>query len=131
GLQLSDRCGELLEAASGCALRWPAGATRAAPTILCVRAGSAARRDRLEDICRQAGIGTRRWYQPLLHRHGPAVGPLVALPAPHAERIADDLIGLPFFAAMRDDQLQPVADAVRGAFASPLHSTVTDTLETT
>lgn len=110
--QLYQRYRAQLEQACGTALTWQAGPTPCAPTSLCVRLGSEAKRTQLEILCKEQGIATRRWYQPLLHRHAPDIGKIVILPTPHAEKIATDLLGLPFFIHMSDAQIALVVDTV-------------------
>lgn len=95
----SDRC-------------WQSGLEPAAPTLFCVRAGSAQRRAALEATFALRGIATRRWYQPLLHKHAPGIGNFFTLPVPVAEEVATDLIGLPFFLDMNEAQLSLVVDTV-------------------
>jgi dTDP-4-amino-4,6-dideoxygalactose transaminase len=106
-----------LEEAAGGRLRWQAGNDQCAPSLLCVRLQSGAARTRLEQVCAAEGIGTRRWYQPLLTTMPVLASQCVHLPVPHASRIAEDLIGLPFFPAMAAEQQTRVAAAVRAAVA--------------
>ncbi|MES2183562.1 MAG: DegT/DnrJ/EryC1/StrS family aminotransferase [Pseudomonadota bacterium] len=106
--------GQLDEAAGG-RLRWQAGNDQCAPSLLCVRLPSAEARARLEQACAGDGIGTRRWYQPLLTSMPALTGRCVALPVPHAGDIAQDLVGLPFFPGMLQEQRQRIAGAVRSA----------------
>lgn len=109
----------LLDSVTGGALTWQAGPPPDAPTLFCVRTGSGARRDALEAACVKHGIATRRWYQPLLHQHAPNLGTVIRLPVPVAERIADDLIGLPFFVDMSEAQITLLAETVGGSLAAP------------
>jgi dTDP-4-amino-4,6-dideoxygalactose transaminase len=109
----------LLERSCGAALSWQAGSEPKVPTTLCVRVGSSARRQQLEALCAEEGIATRRWYQPLIHQHAPEIGPIIKLPTPQAERIATDLIGLPFFASIDNTQIKLVADTVRRSLSQP------------
>lgn len=102
-----------LEQSCGPELRWQTGPAPSAPTTFCIRLGSETRRAHLEMLCRAQGIATRRWYQPLLHRHAPEIGKIVVLPPPHAEAVAADLVGLPFFIDMSDAQIEAVVAAVQ------------------
>ncbi|MCB5190857.1 DegT/DnrJ/EryC1/StrS family aminotransferase [Methylobacillus arboreus] len=108
---LEDACGDLLQ--------WQAGITLAAPTIFCLRMAAKAR-DRLETICQQRQISTRRWYQPLLHQHAAKVAPIIKQPTPIAEAIATGLIGLPFSPFMTNEDINRVVEATRLATASPI-----------
>src|SRR5450830_167552 len=101
---LSRKCGDTLT--------WQTGITPAAPTTFSVRVGSGASRDRLERLCLKAGVATRRWYQPLLHLHAKKVGHLIHLPTPIAEKVAADLIGLPFSIFMTTAQMEIIADII-------------------
>jgi dTDP-4-amino-4,6-dideoxygalactose transaminase len=104
---LSLKCGE--------ALTWQAGFPTLAPTTFSVRVGSSARRDRLESMCLQEGIATRRWYQPLLHLHAKKVGRINHLATPIAENVAADLIGLPFSISLTAVQMEIIADIIHKA----------------
>jgi len=105
----------LLQSMCGETLVWQHGPLPAAPTTFSVRVGSDARRIKLEQLCAVQGIGTRRWYQPLLHRHAAKVGPILHLPTPVAEAVSSDLIGLPFSPFLQDGQMQEVAANVLAA----------------
>ncbi|MDR5172020.1 DegT/DnrJ/EryC1/StrS family aminotransferase [Methylobacillus flagellatus] len=106
---LEDACGDLLQ--------WQAGITLAAPTIFCLRMAAEAR-DRLETICRQRQIATRRWYQPLLHQHAAKVAPIIKQPTPVAEAVASGLIGLPFSPFLTGEDIARVTKAASLATAS-------------
>lgn len=104
-----------LDEAAGGRLRWQAGNDQCAPSLLCLRLPSAEVRGQLEQACAGEGIGTRRWYQPLLTTMPALAQRCMALPVPCAEGIAQDLVGLPFFPGMSPEQRQRIADVVRGA----------------
>ena len=106
-----------LEEAAGGRLRWQAGNAQCAPSLLCVRLESGAARAHLEQTCSAEGIGTRRWYQPLLTAMPILASQCVRLPVPHASGIAEDLIGLPFFPAMTLEQQTRVVAAVKATVA--------------
>lgn len=99
---LADACGDQLQ--------WQAGITLAAPTIFCLRMAADAR-DRLEAICKQRHIATRRWYQPLLHQHAAKVAPIIKQPTPVAEAVASGLIGLPFSPFLSREDITRVVEA--------------------
>ncbi|HEY0269352.1 MAG TPA: DegT/DnrJ/EryC1/StrS family aminotransferase [Methyloradius sp.] len=115
---VAARYRQSLIAACGSALIWQTGSEVAAPTTFSVRVGSYAVRQKLEDTCVKQGIATRRWYQPLLHQHAEKIEPLLSLPAHTAEAVADDLIGLPFFAMMSDEQMTAIVNAVHSVVSS-------------
>jgi len=114
---LYTRYRERLESACGSSLTWQKGLSTS-PMTFSVRVGSNERRNRLETICAEAGIATRRWYQPLLHQHAAKVGPIISMATPTANKIAADLIGLPFFAMMSEEQMAVVVDAVKRVVSS-------------
>jgi dTDP-4-amino-4,6-dideoxygalactose transaminase len=102
----------ILDALCGHVLTWQAGIELAAPNTLCVRVGSSEKRVRLEEICIKQEIGTRRWYQPLLHQHAKKITPIIHLDTTTAELIATDLIGLPFSPFITTEQIEYIADTV-------------------
>lgn len=100
---------ERLDAACSGRLRWQALAQpQAAPTMLCVRLPSAEMRAEVEARCAAAGVGTRRWYQPLLGTMLAITERCVLLPTPNADAIAADMLGLPFFPGMCKEHQQKV-----------------------
>ena len=66
---LMQRFRSALGRESGGPLVWPEAESPAAPTLMCLRWPGRANALRLEKSCAQRGVATRRWYQPLLHRH--------------------------------------------------------------
>ncbi len=64
-------------------------------SVCCLLLDSQPRRDRAEAYLDAKGIGTRRWYLPLIDRH-PAFAHIAHLPTPVADAIADRLLGIPF-----------------------------------
>jgi len=107
------------DAVAGGRLRWqsvgPAGGV-AAPTLMCLRLPGAEQRDRLELACHRARVSTRRWYQPLLSQMGVLEQYCILLEAPQAQTLAQDLIGLPFFLGMTDQQRARTMGAVAEVF---------------
>jgi dTDP-4-amino-4,6-dideoxygalactose transaminase len=66
----------------------------------------------------QAGIQSRRWYCPPLHRH-PAFARLPrAEPLPVVDDLAMHSLGLPFHTRLESGQIQRVADVLRSALAA-------------
>jgi len=109
-----------LESAAPGVLRWQRSAPDlavAAPTSLCFRLPGGAARLRFEKLCLEAGVGTRRWYQPLLSRMAVLQERCETLACPHAEAISHDLIGVPFFLGIDGPQQQRVADLLANALA--------------
>jgi dTDP-4-amino-4,6-dideoxygalactose transaminase len=107
-----------LDVATDGVLRWQAAPAEgiAAPVLMCTRMPHAADRQRLERLCQKLKIMTRRWYQPLLGEIRGTAARWESAPTPHANAIARDLIGLPFFLSMSPLQ----QDAVRSAVVSAL-----------
>ncbi|APE46394.1 DegT/DnrJ/EryC1/StrS aminotransferase [Delftia sp. HK171] len=106
---------EKLDAAGNHRLSWQkqsAGGALVAPTLLCARLPGADERAALEAACGLAHITTRRWYQPLL-QHMPALRHRhVKLATPHADSLADTLLGLPFFLGMTQQQCGRIQEVV-------------------
>lgn len=107
-----------LHQASGQVLVWQAqdgaGPTMA-PTLLCSRLPTATARDRLEQVCQQTRIATRRWYLPLLEHMPVLQQRCIVLDTPHAQALSRTLLGLPFFVGMSPDQRQRMLDAMEFA----------------
>ena len=74
-----------------------------------------ASRDRAESVCRERGIGTRRWYLPTIDRQ-PAFGHVAHLPTPVADAIGEQLLGVPFYPGLGEDALDEIAAALAAAF---------------
>jgi dTDP-4-amino-4,6-dideoxygalactose transaminase len=72
------------------------------------------------DSLAAAGIETRRWYFPPLHRHplwasSDRVGPRGGITLPVTEALAARNLGLPFHTALTDDDLGSIVNALRSA----------------
>lgn len=104
---------DALEQACGDQLLGQRGITLVSPVILNIRFRQTAQRNKLEQLAGEQEIATRRWYQPLLHQHSPAIGPLQKLPCPNAEEVAGCLIGLPFFVSLSQEEMQRVIKLVQ------------------
>lgn len=104
---------ETLEQTCGEQLLWQSGVTLTSPVIFNIRFRQAAQRNKLEQLAGAQEIATRRWYQPLLHQHSPAIGPLQKLSCSNAEEVAGCLIGLPFFVSLGEEEMQRVVKLVQ------------------
>lgn len=96
-------------------LRWQAGGPSGAvqvPTLFCLRLLDGKEREMLEKACNTAGIGTRRWYQPLLGDMVALAPHCITLDTPQSHALSQDLIGLPFFFGMTELQCQRVVNVV-------------------
>ena len=85
---------------------------------LTVSGADSALRDRVLRRLRRAGIGCQAYF-PALHRQ-PFLEGLVHLPhgrLRETEIAADSCIALPFFSTLKEDQIEFVADELRGALA--------------
>ncbi|WP_199136213.1 DegT/DnrJ/EryC1/StrS aminotransferase family protein [Delftia sp. ASV31] len=89
------------------------GGEMMAPTVICMQLPDEQARIALEQQCRQAGITTRRWYQPLLQDMPVLRRECRLLHTPHAEELSRTLLGLPFFLGMSAAQTQRVRESVR------------------
>jgi dTDP-4-amino-4,6-dideoxygalactose transaminase len=113
--QLMQRFRAVLSTEFGGPLVWPDAPRPAAPTLMCVRWPGRGNAQRLEQNCAALGVATRRWYQPMLHRHPLPAAMMQRLPTPIADALAPELIGLPFFPGMSDAQFDTVCEAVENA----------------
>jgi len=73
-------------------------------------------RDRVELICGQRGIGTRRWYLPTIDRQ-PAFGHVAHLPTPCADHLGERLLGVPFYPGLAASAIDEIAEALGSAFS--------------
>lgn len=65
------------------------------------------------------GIGTARWWGQGCHRH-PAFAKLPRAPLPVTESLAEAVIGLPFYAGLRTEDVEFIVGAVRAAAVGSL-----------
>lgn len=93
--------------------RQGSGGALIAPTLLCVRLPSMALRAKLEGACERAHITTRRWYQPLMNQMSIIKQCSHTLEAPHAQALAQTLLGLPFFLDITKTQRQRILHALQ------------------
>ena len=71
-------------------------------------------RIRAEGVCRERGIGSRRWYLPTIDRQ-PAFGHVAHLPTPVADAIGERLLGVPFYPGLGADAIDEIAAALGDA----------------
>jgi dTDP-4-amino-4,6-dideoxygalactose transaminase len=102
--QFSHRCNELVT--------FQQDSGQVAPCIFAVRMATGALRDAVERRCMIDGIGTRRWYLPLIQNQ-PMLSN-VELPAqtPNALRLEQTLLGLPFSLDMQDEDVARVVQVI-------------------
>jgi dTDP-4-amino-4,6-dideoxygalactose transaminase len=119
--ELHGRFRAALDAAAPECLRWqdqsPTAKVPPIPTLLCTRVAGLRQRAALERACAAARIMTRRWYQPLLGAMGTLAPHAVVLPAPNARALSQELLGLPFFWGMTEEQQGRVVETVSRALA--------------
>lgn len=94
------------------------GGVQMAPTLLCAKFPDAASRDAVELVCKEAWVGTRRWYQPLLQDMKVLQQRCKSLETPNAELLSRTLLGLPFFLGMTSLQQQKILGVVAGVFST-------------
>ena len=111
---LFARYSETLMASSGAQLHWQQMPTESVRSVCCLMLQSAAHRNHAEAVMAERGIATRRWYLPLINQH-PAFQHIQHLPTPCAEKIALRLIGIPFHAALSDQDMIEIAQALASA----------------
>lgn len=88
-----------------------------APTLLCASMPDSYYRDKLEGLCYESSVLTRRWYQPLIQKMQVLEGICVKLPCPNAEILSERLIGLPFFIDMSNEQKNRLLNILRLTFS--------------
>ena len=114
-IALFDRVRTLLDHMPGLDPLWqntPPDITR---TLLCFRVRPGGLREAIEVASAAAGIETRRWYLPTLNRHHafaelPRAGPLH-----EADRLCEELVGLPFHAHLAPTHIDAIVGAVSRA----------------
>jgi len=80
-----------------------------APCIFPVLLPSSEARDEVEAACREQGIGTRRWYLPMI-QHLPMLSEVqVAGSVDNADSIASRLLGLPFYIDLDTHAIEQVS----------------------
>jgi Predicted pyridoxal phosphate-dependent enzyme apparently involved in regulation of cell wall biogenesis len=77
------------------ATQWQDAPVECVRSVCCLLLESGEQRDRVEAALGASGIGTRRWYLPLIDRH-PAMDHIAHDPTPVADDIAERLLGIPF-----------------------------------
>lgn len=93
-------------------LTFQADTGHVAPCIFPVLLPNSTIREDVETICRQRGVGTRRWYLPLI-QHLPMLSAVeVAGSCETAKSIEDRLVGLPFSIDLDRTAIQRVVEAV-------------------
>jgi dTDP-4-amino-4,6-dideoxygalactose transaminase len=77
--------------------------------VYCVRARA---RDALERHLAAAGIGAQVYYRLPLHRQAPLAACEVPAALPEAERAASEVLALPMYPQLAEEQVVRVADAI-------------------
>lgn len=98
---------EEINFASAQSISWQAvgnGGPLMAPTVLCPKFSDKKTRDNIEKYFFNAGVMTRRWYQPLLKDISLLKPHCICLETPNAEVLGNTLLGLPFFLEMNSEQ---------------------------
>ncbi len=114
-VELHARYAARLGEVAGLNPRWqrvPAGTVR---TLMCFRVRSGGLREAIEVACAAAGIETRRWYLPPLNRHFAFATLPVSGSVPEADRLFDELVGLPFHSGLSAANLDAIIRAVSRA----------------
>lgn len=84
-----------VRAIAGLGTDWQQAPVECVRSVCCLLLDSRRRRDRAEATLGATGVGTRRWYLPLIDRH-PAMGHIAHAPTPVADDLAERLLGIPF-----------------------------------
>jgi dTDP-4-amino-4,6-dideoxygalactose transaminase len=81
------------------------------------------RRDALRAHLNAAGIGNEIYYPVPLHRQECFTKvPDVDRPLPHSERLATEVLSIPIYPELTEDQVEEVAEAIRGFLAAETSS---------
>ncbi len=83
-----------------------------APNMFLVRFNSHQERLKAEKACANNGILTRRWYQPLIQNHPSLMRVESPQPTPHANKLADRLLGLPFYLDLTKEDIHRISKAL-------------------
>lgn len=96
-----------VRAIDGLVTDWQEAPVECVRSVCCLLLESGDRRDRAERVLANAGVGTRRWYLPLIDRH-PAMGHIAHEPTPIADDISERLLGIPFHLHLDDRAIATV-----------------------
>ena len=111
-MALLKRFQDALLPASAGTFRFQKSTGLVAPSLMCIQLAEPNVRSSLEAACALQGIQTRQWYLPLLQDQ-PMIQPLEKLfGTPHAQRLSQTLLGLPFFIGMTDQEFDRVVQVV-------------------
>jgi len=100
-----------MRAIAGLETDWQQAPVECVRSVCCLLLDSRHRRDRAEAILGVAGVGTRRWYLPLIDRH-PAMRHIAHAPTPVADDLAERLLGIPFHLHLDTDAQMLVTKAL-------------------
>lgn len=97
----------------GTQLAFQANRGHVAPCIFPILLPSSKARDEVEAACKEQGIGTRRWYLPLI-QHLPMLSEVQAAGSiENAHSIASRLLGLPFYIDLKHQDIERIAGVIR------------------
>jgi dTDP-4-amino-4,6-dideoxygalactose transaminase len=104
---------DAIRAIPGLVTDWQEAPAKCVRSVCCVLLDSERRRDHAEVSLANAGVGTRRWYLPLIDRH-PAMREIAHDPTPVADGIARRLLGIPFHLKIDEQAKAIVISALKG-----------------
>jgi dTDP-4-amino-4,6-dideoxygalactose transaminase len=100
---------------SGLRTTWQQAPDGCVRSVCCLLLDSQRERDNADASLTSLGVGTRRWYLPLLDRH-PAFAHMAERPTPVADDIAERLLGIPFHLKLdRSSRSEVIAALAVGA----------------
>lgn len=108
---------QILSAACKDSIRFQKDTGLRAPSTMVIEFEDSTIREKVEQVCEQQGIQTRRWYQPLIQEHPALSGVLAPFHMPHAKELSHRLLGIPFHLDMNRQDMVRVAAAVQTASA--------------
>ena len=92
---------DAVRAIAGLTTEWQDAPAECVRSVCCLLLDSSRQRNRAETVLAEEGVGTRRWYLPLIDRH-PAMSHFTHEPTPVADRVAQRLLGIPFHLGLDD-----------------------------
>jgi perosamine synthetase len=113
--RVAARYDEALAGMDGIELSRTAQWARPAWFVQALRVAEDVERDRLVEVLGRSGIEARAYFEPPIHRQPPYAGDesLIGTPLPETETASARTLIVPFWAAMTEDHVALVADALR------------------
>lgn len=111
---LFERYSAMLNVTCKTGVQWQQMANDSVRSVCCLLLETPEHRNNAEAVMAARGVGTRRWYLPLINRH-PAFQHIQHLPTPRADDIAERLLGIPFHMSLTEQEMAVISDALAAA----------------